>query len=246
MVTATKTPRKVVKKPATLAPLTSVKAQDVWPYIETVLGHSHRVLLYGPPGTGKTTVANRYGDPDHVYNVYMTEETPAAELRGHFVPKGGEWIWNHGPAVRAWLEGRRLVINEINSASGDALDFLLAILDDREIAGITLPTGEFVKPAEGFHVVATMNGSPSDLPEALEDRFTVTFHVEAAHPDALASLPKDIHKVAMAAQNEPGGSVSVRSWHAFSELRVACGEQAAAFAVFGSRAQAVLDAMKLA
>lgn len=236
---------KTAAKPK-LAPLTSIKNASVWPYIETVMGHAERILLYGPPGTGKTTIGNRYGNPDKVYNIYMTEETPAAELRGHFVPKGGEWIWNHGPGVAAWLNGKRLIINEINSASGDALDFLLALLDDRDIAGITLPNGEFVKPEPGFHVVATMNGQPSDLPEALADRFVVKFNIAVPHPDAFASLPTDIRKTAIASQKETGGVVSVRPWHEFRKLRDAVGEQAAAYAVFGDRAAAILDAMKLA
>src|SRR5579872_385453 len=129
---------------------------EEWGYVEAVLRHSERTLLYGPPGTGKTSIANRYGDPTDVFNIYLTDETPAAELRGHYVPKGTEWIWKHGPAIMAWLVGGRLVINEINNASGDALDFLMAILDDHEIARLTLPTGETVRPHPNFRVVATM------------------------------------------------------------------------------------------
>lgn len=219
---------------------------DEWEYVQAVLGHAPRVMLYGPPGTGKTTIANRFGKPSKVFNVYLTEDTPAAELRGHFVPKGGEWLWMHGPCVRAWIDGARLVLNEINNASGDALDLLLAILDDPEIAALTLPTGETVHPAEGCQVVATMNGEPEDLPEALADRFSVRFRIDRAHPEALASLPPDIRALAMARAAEPSGAPSVRAWQAFRDLREKTTAEVAAVAVFGPQeAQAVLDALTL-
>lgn len=231
-------------KPRSLA--AGLKPGEEWEYVQACLGHADRVLLYGPPGTGKTTIANRFGKPEKVFNVYLTEDTPAAELRGHFVPKGGEWLWMHGPAIRAWLEGARLVLNEINNASGDALDLLLAITDDHDLAALTLPTGETVRPADGFQVVATMNGEPEDLPEALQDRFAVSFRIDRAHPDALKALPPDIQALARARADEPQGAPSVRSWNAFRALRDAVGPEVAAVAVFGpAEAQAVLDALAL-
>ena len=232
--------------PATTSLASGVKPGGEWPMIEAVLAApipGKRVLLYGPPGTGKTTIGNRYGEPERVYNVYLTDETPAAELRGHFVPQGGEWLWMDGPAIRAWKEGARLVINEVNNASGDALDFLLAVLDDPEIAGIDLPTGERVTPRAGFEVVATMNGEPGDLPEALADRFAVSFNVRRAHPDATKALG-DLAHVARA-HADAGGGESSRPWNAFRALREHVGEEVAAYAVFGQEAQAILDAIRL-
>src|SRR5207244_1607050 len=117
-------------------------------------------------------------------------------LRGHFIPKGQEFIWMDGPALTAFRLGSRLVLNEIDKASGDALTFCHALLDDPGIARITLPTGETVIPHEDFHVIATMNGEPEDLPDALRDRFAVRIHIDKLHPEAVEALPKDLHKIA--------------------------------------------------
>lgn len=161
-------------------------ASRLWNEIELVLGAGSHTVLFGPPGTGKTRVATN----DKSYSVTLTMETPAAELRGHFVPKGNEFIWHDGPAIRAWREGARLVLNEIDQASGDAMTFLHAILDDPEVARLTLPSGETVTPKPGFQVIATTNAMDLSmvLSEALLDRFAIRIKVDAPHPKALASL----------------------------------------------------------
>src|SRR5574339_225733 len=93
-----------------------------WELIEKLLeSESVRSLyLYGPPGVGKTYSAYHKGRLNNgLYAVTLTEETPAAELRGHFIPKGGEMIWHDGPFVKALKQGARLVVNEVTHASAD-------------------------------------------------------------------------------------------------------------------------------
>jgi hypothetical protein len=229
---------------------TKKKARPVppcWVIAEAVVPHCRRLLLYGPPGTGKTTAANRVPAGVEVFNVTLTEEMPSAELRGHFVPKGGEFIWNDGPAMQAYRHGGRLVLNEIDRGSSDALVFCYALLDDPGISRITLPTGESVYPHEDFSCVATMNGEPEDLPEALNERLFPGLLIDKPHPDAMKSLPADLQD---AAYNSVAGSgdskVSFRAWKAFADLREKCGEDIAAKAVFGNRANSILDTLKLA
>ena len=49
---------------------------------------------------------------------------------------------------------------------------------------------KLLEPAKGFNVVATMNGVPDDLPEALADRFAVKIDINNVHPDAIETLPE--------------------------------------------------------
>lgn len=222
------------------------EALTAWKIAEAVIPHSSRILLYGPPGTGKTTAANFAAlKSGQVYNVTLTEEMPAAELRGQFVPKGGEFVWHDGPALQAYRNGGRLVLNEIDRGSSDALIFCYALLDDPGISKISLPTSEHVTPHEDFSVVATMNGEPSDLPEALQDRF-VSILIDKPHPDAMKSLPEDLQDAAHNSVSGTGESrVSFRTWRNFADLRDLVGEEIAAKAVFGPRAQSILDTLKL-
>jgi hypothetical protein len=222
----------------------------VWDLVASVIRHSRSTLLYGPPGTGKSHAAHtadRDGRP--LFTVTMTPDTPAAELRGHYVPVGDEFRWQDGPAIRAWREGGRLVINELNLAGGDALSFLLACLDSPQTAALTLPTGELVRPAENFQIVATMNGSPDeDLPAALRDRFPVCIEINEAHPAGIAQLPDDLRAAAKGSvvASDPARRLTLRAWLAFASLRASIGAEAAAQAVFRSRAADVLDALRIA
>jgi nitric oxide reductase NorQ protein len=232
--------------------------KENWTIIDAVIATSKRVLLHGLPGTGKTYAAARQnlkGNDQKVYQITMTEETPAAEIRGHFLPKGDEMVWMDGPAVRAWKEGARLVINEIDRASADSLSLLYAILDDPEFAEFTLPTGEIVRPKKGFHTVATMNGEPGELPLPLQDRFPVTIEVIALNPEALKALPQDLQQVAKesAFTKDENRRLSIRMWMEFATLRVKLakshgsvkGPVLAAKAVFGKRWEEAIRAIEL-
>lgn len=223
-----------------------------WPVVEAVLAGSRLTLLYGPPGTGKTTAAFNAGRSrgQSVFNVTLTDETPAAELRGHYLPNGGTWEWQDGPALRAFRGGGLLILNEIDQASTDCLDFCHALLDDPGIAAITLPTGETVFPHPDFRVVATMNGAVADLRPALRDRLTVAVYVGVPHPDALASLPDDLRA---AAENSAGRDMSedrpatLRAWKAYAALLDAgVTPEASLAAVFAHRAGEVSTALRLA
>ena len=230
---------------------------DCWQLINEVLGKSRRVLLYGPPGTGKTYSAVKKNTPVdlngflNVFQITMTEDTASANLEGFYKPsKDGGFEWHDGIAIQAWRNGGRLVINEIDHASPDAMTFLHAILDDQDIAMLTLnnDTKETVRPAEGFQVVATTNSPPESLPLALKDRFPVKIHVDKIHPKALEQFPDEWHDVIndTTLNDDPEERVSVRAWKEFFDLQEkGFTVETAGRLIFGDNAEELIDAIEL-
>jgi nitric oxide reductase NorQ protein len=157
----------------------------------------HRVLLYGPPGTGKSSWAQSAFA--HVERVTLHAQMPPEDLIGSMAlvaRKGGtNTVWQDGPAVRAMRRGSALVIDEIDQHSPELRCALHAILDDRSIAGITLPTGERVEPAEGYTVIATANAEPSMLPDALLDRFDLVLLANRPIAAVLDKLPRGLASI---------------------------------------------------
>jgi MoxR-like ATPase len=230
---------------------------DCWKMIASVLGKSRRVLLYGPPGTGKTYSAVKQSTPldmdgkPNVYQITMTEDTASANLEGFYKPSSdGTFQWHDGIAIQAWRNGGRLVINEIDHASPDAMTFLHAILDDQDIAMLTLNNDEkeTVKPAEGFQVVATTNSPPESLPLALKDRFPVKIYVDSIHPKAMEQFPEEWHGVITDTTmvEDPEDRISVRAWSEFFQLQdKGFTAETAGRLVFGENSEELTDAILL-
>ena len=233
--------------------------KSCWDLANLIIGKTNRILLYGAPGTGKTYSAVKQNAPlningeANVFQLTMTEETSSATLEGGFqISDNGSFKWVDGIAIQAWRNGGRLVINEIDHASPDAMTFLHAILDDKDIAGITLNnnTKETVRPAEGFQVIATTNAAPQSLPEALKDRFPVQLHIDEIHPEAIAKFPEAWHTVIKDTSilDDEFERISIRKWDEYFKLVNEKGmdEDDAGALVFGERSQELMDAMKLA
>jgi MoxR-like ATPase len=161
------------------------------------------------------------------------------------------WEWREGPAIRAWRGlGGRLVVDEVDRASGDALSTLLAMTDSPESARWRNPeTCEWVRPGPQFSVVMTTNiDDLEDIAPSLRDRFPVSIRIDRPHVSALASLSEDLRAPALAGSLGPAHRrVSLRSFYAFDELRRRLGPQRAAYLVFGEdTATSVLDALAIA
>jgi MoxR-like ATPase len=222
-----------------------------WELIERVLASTAlgRIYLWGKSGIGKTYCAYHKGRVERgCYALTLTQEMPASELRGHYLPTGDRFEWHDGPVIRAMREGARLVINEILHASDDVLSFLFPILEFEATARVTLPTGETVVPAPGFHVVMTDNAAPDDLPAPLRDRLDAVLEINEPHPEALAQLPDTLREVARRGfALEDDRRVSIRGWLTLARLEPELGLADACAVVFGAeRGSQLCDAIVLA
>ena len=222
-----------------------------WPLVERVMGCAlfRVIFLYGPPGVGKTWAAyHMHGNPAGVYSVSLTEDTPAMELRGHYVQgPGGEMLWQDGVWTRALRLGATLVVNEAGHAAEDVLTFMHPVLESPETAEMTLPNRDVVRPASGFRVVLTDNRPPEELPEALRSRIQARLHVTRPHPSAMARLSPAIrHAAELGFDLEESRRVSLREWLILEEARHELGLETAATAVFGDeRGPQIVDALEL-
>ncbi|MFZ1063322.1 MAG: AAA family ATPase [Acidimicrobiales bacterium] len=213
-----------------------------------------RVLLHGPSGTGKTFAALHFGVSHVAERLVCTEDLTTGEITGTWMPAGdGRWEWREGPAIRAWRGddglGGRLVVDEVDRASGDALSTLLSVTDSVESARWRNPqSGEWVRPGPQFSVVMTSNVEDlDDIPAALRDRFPVSLRIDQPHPSALESLSPDLRAPAQSGSfGDVSRRVSLRSFHAFDQLRAHLGVERAARLAFGNeRASDVLDALAI-
>ena len=126
--------------------------------------------------------------------VNITVETDEDDLIGGFRLVDGNTVWHNGPVIEALQRGSVLLLDEIDLASNKIL-CLQSILEGN---GVYLKkVGKFVKPAEGFTVVATANtkGKGSEdgrfigtnvLNEAFLERFPLTFEQE--YPSAKTEI----------------------------------------------------------
>ncbi|WP_180542578.1 ATP-binding protein [Staphylococcus haemolyticus] len=140
------------------------------------------ILLKGPTGSGKTklaeTLSATVNTPMHQVNCSV--DLDAESLLGFKTIKTNEQgqqeiVFIDGPVIKAMREGHILYIDEINMAKPETLPILNGVLDYRR--QLTNPfTGEVIKAAPGFNVIAAINeGYVGTLPmnEALKNRFVV-------------------------------------------------------------------------
>lgn len=207
-----------------------------------------RVLLYGVPGTGKTTAGMKYGTTEgqNAYRLTCTSDMTDADLVGMWRRVRDGYAYHEGVGVLSWRTGARLIVDEIDKASGDVLGTLLNLLDSPESAQWRHPdTGELLTPATGFSAVATTNVEElHDLPEALLDRFTVAIRIDAPHPDALRRLPENLRHMATVMADQPEHRrASLRAFLEFARLARTLDNHTAARLVFRENAPRIIEAM---
>lgn len=200
-------------------------------------------LLMGRPGISKTTMAMELARQlvEHVYSIVLPEDTPVAELRGHYLPSGsGTWNWHDGPVTAAVRNGGIVILDELSHLSPEAVTFMHAALDR---SPITLPNGETVAKHPNFWAVATMNDGDEVLRDALRDRFSVRVKVLNPPDRAYSALPGDLQAAARAQVEGEAGSL--RPWYAYAALRNHLDHVTAADLIWPGRGQELINAIRL-
>ncbi len=212
-----------------------------------------RVILFGPPGTGKTYAGlNTSVSDSGAWRLVCTEDMTNFDVTGGFLPdKDGSFGWHDGAAVKAWrgdgIVGGRLVVDEIDKAGGDVFATLLAMTDTVDSAKWENPAnGRVETPRDGFTVIMTTNiENMEELPAALKDRFPCAIRINEPHPNALTNLPRNIREYARKMADAGDRRISLRQFYAYGQLAKNHGDERAAKLIFGQRAEAFLDAIKI-
>ena len=155
-------------------------------------GQFYPTFITGLSGNGKTMMVEQACAKlkREYVRVQITPETDEDDLIGGFRLINGETVFSYGPVVKAMKHGAILLIDEIDRGS-NKLMCLQSVLEGKSL--LLKKTGEVVKPAAGFNVIATANtkGKGSDdgrftaatiLDDAFLERFIDT--IEQSYPNA--------------------------------------------------------------
>ena len=143
------------------------------------------VFITGLSGNGKTMgVTQACAEAKkELIRVNITIETDEDDLLGGYRLKDGQTVWQNGPVIEAMERGALLLLDEIDLASNK----IMCLQPILEGSGVFVKNiNKFIKPANGFNVIATANtkGQGSEdgkfigtnvLNEAFLERFPITF-----------------------------------------------------------------------
>lgn len=213
-----------------------------------------RICISGRPGTGKSGAPWYYFDgARQVERVTIHNSMCPEDLLGSWTLRatngGTETVWEDGPVTRAMRASHHrisiIVLDEIDKRGPDVETALHQILDDPDMARILLPTGEIITTGPGFGAVATMNGNPDDLSDALRDRFDIFLNADTPSAGVLSGMTDAMSAIVQRTIAESPvtawrPTITPRRGRAFCRLEKVWDTESAASAMFGAAAPDML------
>lgn len=161
--------------------------------LETIIQRNkfYPVFITGLSGNGKTLMVEQVCAKlkRECIRVNISIETDETDLLGGQTLINGSTMFREGPVIQAMRRGAVLLLDEVDRGS-NKLMCLQGILEGKPF--YNKKTGEVIRPASGFNIIATANtkGRGSEegkylsqiLDDAFLERFPVT--VEQEYPDA--------------------------------------------------------------
>jgi hypothetical protein len=119
-------------------------------------GIFYPLYISGMSGNGKTMMVEQAcaKSKREYVRVQISPETDEDDLLGGFRLVNGETVFQKGPVIKAMERGAILLIDELDRGSNKIM-CLQGVLEGKPI--LIKKTGETIKPAPGFTVVATAN-----------------------------------------------------------------------------------------
>lgn len=178
------------------------------------------VFITGLSGNGKTTMVEQVSSKlkRECIRVNISVETDEDDLIGGNTLQDGNVMYREGPVLTAMRRGAILLIDEIDRGS-NKLMCLQSVLEGKPY--FNKKTGEMIRPAEGFTVIATANtkGRGTEdgrfiaaqiLDEAFLERFPIT--VEQEYPSTTVEKKIVMNKMEFYGKLDEEFAVKLINW----------------------------------
>lgn len=127
------------------------------------------LLITGLSGAGKTLlireIARELGKSSLMVTVHLNEQTDAKLLVGMYISDAaeGSFSWHPGVLTTAVMEGRWVIIEDLDKAPKEIMSILLPLLKRRELL---IPNwGESIPAGPGFKLIATVRSAVTNQGE---------------------------------------------------------------------------------
>ncbi|KAF4551547.1 Midasin-like protein [Elsinoe fawcettii] len=144
-------------------PISTSSTMENLKHIGTALKRPGPVLVLGQAGSGKSTLirhaAGVLGKLNDMITLHLNEQSDAKTLIGIYTTGDapGSFVWQAGVLTKAVMEGRWILIEDLERAPNEILSVLLPLIERRELA---IPgRDQIVKAALGFRILATIRTS---------------------------------------------------------------------------------------